>query len=261
MNHEAVARPFLRKATQALEHTGFTPPGDGEARVVLFDSAPWISLCADAETLLGSHERERAQRFRHTRDRETYVLAHACWRAVLGVVLDRDAASVPLASSPHGQPQLPGTAYATSLSHSDSHVAIAVARALVVGVDIERFPPRHLLHGLLDVLCSAAEAVAIEALPAAMQTSALLALWTRKEALLKAFGVGLREAPAAIVADVDRAIEPPASAADAPACHVFQLELPPQLIGALALPIAVTRHSVHWLDSPHGGESTSRTST
>lgn len=247
MNHEVVAQSFLHQTKLALERSGFTPPGAGEARVVVFDSAAWTSLCADAEALLDSYERERARRFHRAHDRDTYVIAHACWRVVLGAALKMDPASVPLTSSASGQPQLPDTAYATSLSHSDSHVAIALARAKTVGVDIERSPPRNTLHGLVDALCAPSEAAAIETLPVPARTEALLALWTRKEALLKAFGIGLREAPTSIVADADRVIQPPASAPDAPACRVSQLDLPPQLVGALATPASITRHSVHWL--------------
>ena len=254
MIHQAMARPFLDELRLALERSGFTPPGEGEARVVLFDSAPWVSHCANAEGLLDARERERAQRFRHGHDRDTYVLAHAAWRVVLGVSLGMDAASVPLTSTPNGQPLLPNTPYATSLSHSNSHVAIAIAKAQTVGVDIERFPPRNPMHGLMDVICAAAEAAVIEALPEAARTPALLRLWTRKEALLKAFGVGLREAPSAIVADIDHAIAPPASASGAPECRVYQLDLPSQLVGALAAPVCVTRHSLHWLGLSDGDE-------
>lgn len=250
---EVMARTFLHELTLALERSGFTPPGEGEARIVLFDSAPWIGLCADAEALLDARERARAQRFRHVRDHDTYVLAHAGWRAALGITLGMDAADVPLASTTSGQPLLPDTAYATSLSHSDSHVAMAIAKANTVGVDIERYPPRHSLHGLMDVLCAPVEAAALLALPAAAQTLSLLQLWTRKEALLKAFGVGLREAPAAVVADLDRVVEPPASAAGASACCVYQLELPSHLAGALAAPTSITRYSVHWLGLSDGG--------
>lgn len=257
MNHQAGARPFLQQARLALARSGFAPPEAGEARVVLFDSAPWAALCADAENLLDSREHERARRFRHARDRDTYVLAHACWRVALGLTLATDAANVPLVSSESGQPQLPDTGYATSLSHSDSHVAIAIAKANAVGVDIERSPPRNALHDLIDVLCAPVEAAALETLPIAARTPALLALWTRKEALLKAFGIGLRETPASIVADVERSIEPPASAPDAPACRVYQLDLPTPWVGALATSLAITRHSLHWLDLSGCGERSS----
>ena len=251
---EVMVRSFLHEMKLALERSGFKPPGEGEARVVLFDSAPWAGLCVDAQELLDAGERGRALRFRHAHNHNTYVLAHAGWRAALGMTLGMDAADVPLSSTANGQPQLPDTVYATSLSHSDSHVAMAIAKAKTVGVDIERYPPRHALHGLVDVLCAPAEAAALLALPAAAQTLALLQLWTRKEALLKAFGVGLREAPAAVVADLDRVVEPPASAAGVSACCVHQLELPSHLAGALAAPTSITRYSVHWLTPSDGGE-------
>jgi 4'-phosphopantetheinyl transferase len=250
MRGETTAHPFVGDVTLALELSGFTQPKASEARVVLFDSARWLYGCAEANALLCPREHKRAQRFHHRHHHDTYVLAHACWRVVLGAVLGVDARDVPLVNAASGQPMLPGTSYATSLSHSGTHVAIAIAMDQTVGVDIERSPPRNGLQGLVDVLCSPSEATAINALPLVARGPALLAMWTRKEALLKAFGVGLRETPTAIVADTTLVIEPPPSAAGAPACRVRPLDLPQHLVGALATPVSVTTHSLHWLNPP-----------
>ena len=165
-------------------------------------------------------------------------------------MLNLDTADVPLNSTSNGQPQLPGTGYATSLSHSGDQVAIAIGRALAIGVDIEQSPPRAGLRDLAAMLCTPDEAAALAQLPHFQREPALLALWTRKEALLKAFGVGLREAPASIAVDVGQLIAPPPSAPDAPACRVHALALAPGLVGALAAPASITDIAVHWPPPP-----------
>ena len=53
---------------------------------------------------------------------------------------------------------MPGTGLVTSLSHSGTMVAVAIAQGAAVGVDIEGFPPRTNLHDIAGVLCTPAEA-------------------------------------------------------------------------------------------------------
>jgi 4'-phosphopantetheinyl transferase len=220
-------------------------PEAGEARILAFDSRIWACHARQAERLLDDGERRRAARFRFDRDREAYVLAHALWRVALGSCLDVGAADVPLASTSSGQPSLPGTGLATSLSHSGSWTAIAVAGAVTLGVDIERSASRMALGDLLSTICTPAEAANLEQLSGVTREQALLVLWTRKEALLKAFGVGLAEAPATLPAEPGVSVAPPASASALPPCRVRDLELPAGLVGALAAPAGVTRCRVH----------------
>lgn len=238
-----VAEPMFRKALA----NGIAVD---TAHVLVFDSSPWRHFFDDAQLWLSPLEQQRACRFHKAEHRETYVLAHALWRLAIATVLEREVTAVGLATSPSGQPLLPDTPYATSLSHSGSYVAIALARARCVGVDIEQAPPRPGLHALVSVLCAPSEAQAIEALPVELRDEALLHVWTRKEALLKAFGVGLREAPNSIAADAGRLIDPPPTAPQASACLIHALPLPDSLSGALAAPATVTRLAVHVLPSP-----------
>lgn len=245
MLKQATFSRFTHRVVAALCACGFAPPSAEEARVIVFDSAPWWSLRDDAASLLSPQEALRASRFRHALDHDTYTIAHAFWRVALGITLDVDPAQVILSHTPDGQPQLPGTGFATSLSHSGTMVAVAVARGAAVGVDIEGFPPRSNLHDIAGVLCTAAEAAGMAALEGEARTRALLELWTRKEALLKAFGVGLRVAPSTIEASLDVAIEPPANTASATACRLSTLAMPVGWLGALALAHDIKSHSLH----------------
>ncbi len=245
-----LSQAFTLGARHVLNGCDFKPPAAGEACVVQFDCAPWSHFSEEALALLVQRERERAARFRHALDRDTYVLAHAMWRHVLGLTLQREAAQVPLSTSRSGQPILTDTTYATSLSHSGTQVAIAITDAATIGVDIELSPPRAPLRELADVLCSTDEAATLALLPPAQHEAWLLALWTRKEALLKAFGVGLKEPPSSMSLSGTNGVAPPASAGNAPACWVHPLQLPIGLVGAWAAPVNVTRCSLYVLGSP-----------
>jgi len=242
-------RDFTQAAWRALAHGSFTDPAAGEACVLLCDSIAWTTYLASAERLLDAGEQARAARFRFEHDRVTYVLAHALWRTALGICLGMEATRVPLGSTPAGQPRLHGTRYATSLSHSGSWVAIAICADVTVGVDIERSPARMALDELMPLICTPAEMADLARLPTQARETGLLKLWTRKEALLKAFGVGLNEDPALMSAMSGGLVTPPSSVPDQPSCRALGLEpLPDGLVGALAAPATIVTSRLHWLD-------------
>jgi 4'-phosphopantetheinyl transferase len=245
--------PDLAKvAAQALALCGFVPPDAGETCVLLCDSAVWAPHVASVEALLDATERARAASFRFEHDRSTYVLAHGLWRVALGACLGLEASRVTFASTPAGQPQLPGTGLATSLSHSGTWLAIAISADRTVGIDIERSPHTG-IEQLMSKICTPAELVDLQPLPGLARQRALLALWTRKEALLKAFGVGLAVEPASLSAMTNGPIEPPPlSSTDHAPCRVIDLDLPAALVGALAIPMSVSAIRLSWLNSAAG---------
>lgn len=243
-----VADEFLHTVKCAFSRAQFSMLSPGAVSVLLFDSSLWGLHTGSAESLLDPGERARAARFRFERDREPYVVAHALWRAVLGVCLGVDACEVRLGNTSAGQPYIPGTQLATSLSHSGSWVAIAVCAAETVGVDIERSPSHMTLTELMPSFCTPEEMAEVMPLHPLLRESALLSLWTRKEALLKAFGTGLAEEPSRMKATTTAPVMPPVSATCRMPCRVRDIDLPAGLIGALAAPSNISACRLHWLD-------------
>lgn len=233
---------FERAVRDFLAREGFAPPRQDETRVVLFDRRVWLAHALAAATLLDTTETQRAGRFRFAHDRTAYVLAHALWRIALGVCLDTTAAQVSLVSSPSGQPRLPGTGLATSLSHSGHWVTLAITGAVTVGVDIEQLPSRFALDDLIPVFCTPAEAAALAALQPSRRELHALAFWTRKEALLKAWGTGLALEPNRFAALTDQSIAPPSWAPINCVAEVRDLDFGNALVGALALPGSAASH-------------------
>ncbi|WP_166669750.1 4'-phosphopantetheinyl transferase superfamily protein [Rhodanobacter sp. TND4FH1] len=232
------ASDFIRAAIGVLEKGHFSSPAPNEACVVVFDSAAWTPFIGSAEQLLSAPECARSARLRFARDRSTYVLAHAWWRVMLGISLDLDPTEVPLSSSAAGQPLLLGTGFSTSLSHSGTWVAMAVGGGATVGVDIECSPPHTPLSALMPDICTPDEIAGLEILSPPHRETALLALWTRKEALLKAFGVGLGADPSHLSARTDGLAMPPPLTTESHQipCRVANLELPIGVVGAVAMP-------------------------
>lgn len=244
----AASWQFEQSIDRALERACWSTPSSGQSGVLVFDVASLHMHVVAASTWLDTRERMRAARYRHGRDRATYVLAHAVWRLVLGRCLGIDPEHVSLVATALGQPTLPGTDLATSLSHSGRWVAIAVGTVRCLGVDIERCPSEVSLHDLIADACTGHEAATLAALPEEQRQTALLRLWTRKEALLKAFGVGLTESPSSLCGDPGMAQPPPASSRDLPPCVAIELALPSGLVGAVAVPASTDVVKVHVLE-------------
>lgn len=238
---------FEVAADRALDRHAWQCPRDGQARVLVVDTLAWRQHTAAAEAWLDCNERMRAARFRHSHDRIVYVLAHALWRKAVGRCLELEPLDVPMVFTPLGQPVLPGTGLATSLSHSGRWVAIAIGTAEILGVDIERAPAEICLDDLIANVCHEDEAHAMHALPPDQRELALLQLWTRKEALLKAFGVGLTVPPHSIRLLPDAHSAPPPAAHGLPPCTVRDLHLPAGMVGALAAPANITALAIHVL--------------
>jgi 4'-phosphopantetheinyl transferase len=152
--------------------------------------------------VLDPAEQARAARFRDPRDRHAYTAAHALARGLLARHLQRDAAALRFVVGPHGKPRLADTDGAAplhfNLTHTREVVAVALSRGPEVGVDVEALDAPGLdLHALPDVL-TPAEARHLRTLAPAQRADAAAAVWTLKEATVKASGRGLDSALQAI---------------------------------------------------------------
>ncbi|MER5768054.1 4'-phosphopantetheinyl transferase superfamily protein [Streptomyces sp. NPDC001985] len=160
---------------------------------------PGLAAAALADRrLLDAEESARLDAFRRPVDRDAYAVAHVTLRRLLGERLGRSPESVELArrpcsqcGGPHGRPVVPGDPVHFSLSHTEGMVVIALAPA-PVGVDTETLPAPGTVAEIMDQL-HPREHSELAALPAAERPLAFARCWTRKEAVLKASGVGLNE--------------------------------------------------------------------
>lgn len=149
----------------------------------------WFGWLGEAEAMLSAQERQRIARLHRESDRASRIIAYALHRLLLSQLLDCEPVEVPLTRDEKGCPRLPGKPYATSLSHGGEYVAIGVSASGPVGVDIE---PADRAGAMPEIRRSLLHPDDREASGSA-DPPALLALWTRKEAMLKAAGIGLEQ--------------------------------------------------------------------
>jgi 4'-phosphopantetheinyl transferase len=149
--------------------------------------------------LLDQPEVGRHDRLRRPEDRDRFVVGVALARLVLGRRLGVPAGDVRLDRScrwcgePHGKPRVIGGAgLELSVSHSGDRVAVAVSSDHAIGVDVELIDAGVDLAGLIDQVLAPSEADALAAGPSEHRRAGLFRYWSRKEAVVKATGDGLR---------------------------------------------------------------------
>ncbi|MEV6907019.1 4'-phosphopantetheinyl transferase superfamily protein [Amycolatopsis sp. NPDC051071] len=92
---------------------------------------------------------------------------------------------------PHGRPRVPGAALMLSISHSGDLIGVAATAGTPVGLDVET-ATRRADDSLIEYALSPAEQAAVSGLLAEQRTTAFFTYWTRKEAVMKATGKGLK---------------------------------------------------------------------
>jgi 4'-phosphopantetheinyl transferase len=151
---------------------------------------------AEPEAVLTAGEVELAARFRFEKDAVHWRACRAALRRILGAALDCAPEAVVIETGEHGKPFVveahPRLQF--NLSHCRDLALVALCAEGPVGVDIESADRARSLLGCEGSFCHPDE---IEGLPANEdeRAAALLDLWTRKEALLKALGTGMSLAP------------------------------------------------------------------
>lgn len=160
--------------------------------------------------LLDETERRRWVGYRHQEDRDRFLAGCALAKTALARYTGQRPADVRFdrtcgrCGEPHGKPVLQGGGLEHSVAHSGDLVAVAVAHA-PVGVDVEQSHGRRRPFGAEDpealarLVLSPAERAVLAAVPLAGRARAFLVAWTRKEAVTKATGDGLRAAFSEVV--------------------------------------------------------------
>jgi 4'-phosphopantetheinyl transferase len=141
--------------------------------------------------LLDDRERARAARFRTPDLQRNFLAAHTVLRQLLGWYLAREAAELSFTIDAPGKPHLDDGSVHFNLSHGGAVALIAVGKAEYLGIDVERLDRLRDADRLAERVLAAEELTAFHTLPATARSAALLRCWTRKEAVLKALGVGL----------------------------------------------------------------------
>jgi 4'-phosphopantetheinyl transferase len=169
-----------------------TPPAADEVVLWRLSFLRSAAEQAQAEAVLAEEERARAGRFIRPADRTAFVLQRGALRLILQRLLGIPAGQLRFSVGEWGKPAVadnPG-APEFNVSGSGEWGLLAFAGAFAVGVDLE-------VHREVDYLelgrqvFAAEEMAQLAALPPSDRAAGFFAGWSRKEAFIKALGMGL----------------------------------------------------------------------
>ena len=153
--------------------------------------------CAVAHclALLDVNEAKRYRAFRFDRDRHCFLAAHALLRMALSRYAPIDTSEWVFDTNEHGRPAIAGPSgafrFKFSLSHTDGMVACAICQHAEVGVDVETVSPDTPALELAKRYFAATEYDMLRHTPDHDLSGRFFAIWTLKEAYIKARGMGL----------------------------------------------------------------------
>jgi 4'-phosphopantetheinyl transferase len=227
-----------------------TAPGDLAEGIAQVWWARVTDASPDQVVLLDQAERGRLAAYRREADHDRFLVGCALAKTVIGACTGRRPEEVSFdracrqCGRPHGKPSVVGGGPDFSVAHSGGLIAVALA-ADPVGVDVEQLDGRARPLGgdgdpeaLARLVLAEPERAALAQVEESARARAFLVAWTRKEAVAKATGDGLRAPFSQIV--VAAAAGPPRVASwpypQAPeTVSVADLDAGPGYVAALAV--------------------------
>jgi 4'-phosphopantetheinyl transferase len=171
------------------------------------------------EQTLSDDERVRAQRFRFVKDRTHFIAARGLLRAILGRYLSREPQTLSFSYNAYGKPALAempegvgtnpscqrrlvaatasqsgrtkGEGLSFNATHAQGMALYAITCNRAIGVDLEYIQRQVEWEAVAERFFSPYEVSMLRAVPSHTRHIAFFNCWTRKEAYIKARGMGL----------------------------------------------------------------------
>lgn len=215
---------------EGVEESFLLPHGD--VHVWTFDAAmatrAWDHLLSDDETEAAQHLTGASQvRFKNRR---------GALRLLLGRYLQKDPASLQFSRNQSGKPSLVTGDISFSISRSGDTCAIAMARHCEIGIDIERLREIDDRDSIAIKFFAPEEIHTLTKAAASEVDRLFLNVWTRKEAIAKASGLGVSHGLSILVPAQNRLQGFRVDTPELPFkhCYLYDLSLMPGIVATLA---------------------------
>lgn len=156
-----------------------------------------LNCCFDkamANRFLTAEELQRGYRLINEQHRRRFLSAHIGLRRILSFYLAISPQEIEIYQDVNGKPFIIHPINLQfNMSHSGDIAIYAITQVQQVGVDIERIKSSIDYPAVAERFFTPAEYQFLLTLPAAEQLSGFYKIWVRKEAYIKASGLGLRQ--------------------------------------------------------------------
>lgn len=136
-------------------------------------------------------EIDRANRFHFEKHRRHFITGRGFLRHVLARYVNANPEAVKFSYGAYGKPSVSGLQFNMSHSHNVGILALAENREL--GVDVEHIRADFATEDIARRFFSRAEVEGFNSLPVNERVAAFFRCWTRKEAYIKAIGLGMSQ--------------------------------------------------------------------
>ncbi len=157
--------------------------------------AAWTDQTPQFDPWLRDDERQHAARLLLPQDRQRFLVCRGLLRKLLEAYGMAPAQEIEFVLGPQKKPRLherhAAGQWEFNLSHADEMAVFALTRGRSVGVDVQDIRSINLADQIVRRQFADVERVQYQSLKPRQRPHAFTALWTRKEAYLKALGTGL----------------------------------------------------------------------
>jgi 4'-phosphopantetheinyl transferase len=202
---------------------------------------------------LSAEEQARAKRFVFERDEHRYIVAHAALRFLLSKYVSKNRKEIHIAAERLGKPYIHEVNMCTqlhfNLSHSGDFATMAFCEGGELGIDIEQRRPEAASMEIAEHNFSASELRELKKLSGEDRMAGFFRCWTRKEAYVKAKGIGLGADLRSFDVTLDSDEVAELTAIDAEKWNVFPFKVNPENWGAIVYPKSLRNVKLWELDA------------
>lgn len=163
---------------------------DRQIHIWLIDINNYLN--SDFTAYLDDQESARMHRFKFAKDRDCFIGSHAALRILLGKYCNCAPRAIAYKYTTYNKPILTKNhPIQFNLSHSRNQAIIAVTKKHPIGIDIEYMQEKEILIDLAKRFFSSKEYDEYKKLSASQKVLGFYNCWTRKEAVVKALGIGI----------------------------------------------------------------------
>lgn len=148
-----------------------------------------IHLLKSVTRVLNPDEVVRANRYLRKEDHDRFIISRASLRHVLSKYINKQPETIVFELEPNRKPYISDINFHYNLSDSADQILIAIS-SKPVGMDVEYIKPKFYYDTILPLNFNQAE---IDFINEVDSLHRFFMLWTRKEAILKATGIGLTD--------------------------------------------------------------------